>query len=219
MLLQVWTWLCFHPPSIPGHRNGTHKTNSRNSREASTAQGSSPQRTPLCSGGFLSCLLFSSPIDSQAHRHYDQVICSLNSSSFTSLTLFWFWESLLSELLDYPYFLSFREYPDFLAVIFLPGRWMCFSGLNLEEFSMRDGGEGYGVGVGTRATEHQMVFSARWALPTGGTSHINIWKGSSGMYTIFRSPSDFGVLASASWASLHSSMNISDSIRQFPTLI
>lgn len=96
ILVQVWTLLCFHPPSIPGHRNGTLKTNSRNSREASTAQGSSPQCTPLCSGGFLSCMLLSFPTDIQAHRHYDQVICSPNPGSFASLIVFWFFLRVLT---------------------------------------------------------------------------------------------------------------------------
>lgn len=112
---------------------------------------------PLCvlESSFPAC---SFPTDIQAHRHCDQVICSLNSHSFASLTVFWFLES--------PYFLSFREYPHFLAVIFLPGRWMCFQVWVWGSSVMRDGGEGYGAGVGTCTTEHQNGF-----LSSLSTSH------------------------------------------------
>lgn len=94
----------------------------------------------LCSGGFPSRTLLSFPHKYPDSQACDQVMCSLNPSNFASCTIFW--------ILD--------GRPHFLAVWFLTRRWMCFHFWVWGTSVMKGGGEGYGVGVSTCASEHQM---------------------------------------------------------------
>lgn len=92
--------LCFAPTHLLFQDTGlVHLRQTAGIAEKSALLREALDSAPLCvlESFFPAC---SFPTDIQAHRHCDQIIRSLNSRSFTFLTVFWFLES--------PYFLSFR---------------------------------------------------------------------------------------------------------------